>query len=89
MKKLLGIVVLGLLLSGNVYAQNLKFTKIINLDKPWGSSFISNDKIIITENIIKTLCTMVESHRSSHFLKILFMDSLSPFPSPSPDNHTC
>jgi len=33
MKKLLGIVVLGLLLSGNVYAENLKFTKIINLDK--------------------------------------------------------
>ena len=39
MKKLLGIVVLSLLLSGNAYAQNLKFTKIINLDNPWGSSF--------------------------------------------------
>ena len=49
MKKLLGIVVLGLLLSGNAYAQNLKFTKIINLDKPWGSSFINKDELIITE----------------------------------------
>ena len=49
MKKLLGIVVLGLLLSGNAYAQNLKFTKIINLDKPWGSSFINIDELIITE----------------------------------------
>ena len=49
MKKILGIVVLGLLLSGNAYAQNLKFTKIINLDKPWGSSFINKDELIITE----------------------------------------
>ena len=30
-------------------AENLKFKKIISLDKPWGSSFSSNDKIIITE----------------------------------------
>ena len=49
MKKLLGIVVLGLLLSVNTYAENLKFTKIINLDKPWGSSFINKDELIITE----------------------------------------
>jgi glucose/arabinose dehydrogenase len=49
MKKLLGIVVLGLLLSVNTYAENLKFTKIINLDKPRGSSFINKDELIITE----------------------------------------
>ena len=49
MKKLLRIVVLGLLLSSSAYAQNLKFTKIINLDKPWGSSFINIDELIITE----------------------------------------
>ena len=30
-------------------AENLKFKKIVSLDKPWGSSFISNDEIIITE----------------------------------------
>jgi len=30
-------------------SENLKFKKIVSLDKPWGSSFISNDKIIITE----------------------------------------
>ena len=30
-------------------AENLKFKKIASLDKPWGSSFISNDEIIITE----------------------------------------
>jgi len=30
-------------------AENLKFKKIVSLDKPWGSSFISNDEIIVTE----------------------------------------
>jgi len=30
-------------------SENLKFKKIVYLDKPWGSSFISNDEIIITE----------------------------------------
>ena len=30
-------------------AENLKFKKISSLDKPWGSSFINNDEIIITE----------------------------------------
>ena len=49
MKKLLGILVLGLLLGGNAYAENLKFTKIINLDQPWGASFINNNEMIVTE----------------------------------------
>ena len=49
MKKLLLKIVLGLLLSTNTYAENLKFTKIINLDKPWGSSFISDNEMIVTE----------------------------------------
>ena len=49
MKKLFVKIVLGLLLSTNAYAENLKFTKIINLDKPWGSSFIGNNEMIITE----------------------------------------
>jgi len=49
MKKLLAKIVLLLLLGTNVYAANLKFTKIINLDKSWGSSFISDNEMIITE----------------------------------------
>ena len=49
MKKLLGIVVVSLLFSGNAYANNLEFTKIIDLDNPWGSSFINNNELIITE----------------------------------------
>ena len=49
MKKLLEIAVFILLLNINAYSENLKFTKIINLDKPWGSSFINNYEMIITE----------------------------------------
>ena len=49
MKKFLIKIVLGLLLSTNTHAENLKFTKIVNLDKPWGSSFISDNKMIATE----------------------------------------
>ena len=31
------------------FAENLKFKKITSLNNPWGSSFISNDEIIVTE----------------------------------------
>jgi len=76
MKKLLGILVLGLLLSGNAYAQNLKFTKIINLDKPWGSSFINKDELIITEKKGKIKIVNINSGEVSevdhnlNFLKV-------------------
>ncbi|MDB9761031.1 PQQ-dependent sugar dehydrogenase [Pelagibacteraceae bacterium] len=49
MKKILIIIALVLLWCGNTYSQNLKFTKIINLDRPWGSSFINDNELIITE----------------------------------------
>jgi quinoprotein glucose dehydrogenase len=31
------------------FSKNLKFTKIVDLDEPWGSSFLNSDEIIITE----------------------------------------
>jgi glucose/arabinose dehydrogenase len=49
MKKFLSIIVLSLLCNSNIYSQNLKFTKIVNLDNPWGSSFINDYEMIITE----------------------------------------
>ena len=49
MKKILVKIVLFLLLGTNVYSENLKFTKIVSLDKPWGSSFVSDNEMIITE----------------------------------------
>ena len=49
-------------------SEYLEFKKIVSLDKPWGSSFISNDEIIITEksgkikivNILTNDVTQVE-----------------------------
>jgi len=49
MKKFLLKIVFFLLVGTNVYAENLKFTKIVSLEKPWGSSFISNNEMIVTE----------------------------------------
>ena len=65
-----------MLLSGNAYAQNLKFTKIINLDMPWGSSFINIDELIITEKKGKIKIVNINSGEVSeidhnlNFLKV-------------------
>jgi quinoprotein glucose dehydrogenase len=48
-RKLLYIIIVFFFLSVNSFAKNLKFTKIIDLDKPWGSSFINNNELIISE----------------------------------------
>ena len=73
--KLLGFFILALLLvGGNVYAENLKFTKIIKLNKPWGSSFINNDEIIVTEKNGKIKIININSGEVSkvdHNLKFL------------------
>ena len=63
-----------LLVGGNVYAENLKFTKIIKLNKPWGSSFINNDEIIVTEKNGKIKIININSGEVSkvdHNLKFL------------------
>jgi len=35
--------------STNLFAQNLKFKKLVVLNDPWGSSFLNNKELIITE----------------------------------------
>ena len=37
------------LLTSKSFSENYKFQKLVNLNDPWGSSFISNDELIITE----------------------------------------
>ena len=37
------------LICSNSFSSNLKFQKIVDLEDPWGSSFIDNDEIIVTE----------------------------------------
>jgi aldose sugar dehydrogenase len=48
-RKLLYTIIIFFFLSLNSFAKNLKFTKIIDLVKPWGSSFINNNELIISE----------------------------------------
>jgi len=48
-KKYFLLVIFFLLFTSKSYSNNYKFTKIIQLNEPWGSSFINNNEIIITE----------------------------------------
>tara|TARA_E500000331_G_scaffold351901_1_gene399442 strand:+ start:2497 stop:3561 length:1065 start_codon:yes stop_codon:yes gene_type:complete len=42
-------IVFFILFTSKSFSEDYKFTKITNLNEPWGSSFINNDQIIITE----------------------------------------
>ena len=49
-KKYFLLIIFFLLFASKSYSNNYTFTKIIDqLDEPWGSSFINNNEIIITE----------------------------------------
>jgi aldose sugar dehydrogenase len=48
-KKYFLLIIFFFLFTSKSYSNNYTFTKIIELDKPWGSSFINNSEIIITE----------------------------------------
>ena len=43
------LVFLFLCFSSVAEGQELKFKKILSLDEPWGSTFINDDKLLITE----------------------------------------
>ena len=49
MKKIFLLIFIFLHFHSVSLAENLKFKKIASLDKPWGSSFINKDELIITE----------------------------------------
>ncbi len=49
MNKLIIIIFLIFFFSQNSFSNEIKFTKLTDLNDPWGSSFIDNDEIIITE----------------------------------------
>ena len=48
-KKLFFVIIFFIFFSTNLFAQNLKFKKLVVLNDPWGSSFLNNQKLIITE----------------------------------------
>ncbi len=48
-KKLFCVIIFFIFFSTNLFAQNLKFKKLVVLNDPWGSSFLNNKELIITE----------------------------------------
>ena len=49
MKKFFILVLFTINISNISLAENLSFTKIVDLKDPWGSSFINNEELIVTE----------------------------------------
>ncbi len=49
MKYLYLLIIFSFSFFSNTYSNELNFSKIVDLDEPWGSSFINNKEIIITE----------------------------------------
>ena len=49
MKKYFLLIIFFLSFTSKGYYNNYLFTKIIKIDEPWGSAFINNNEIIITE----------------------------------------
>ena len=49
MKKFFILVIFTINISNISFAENLSFTKIVDLKDPWGSSFINNEELIVTE----------------------------------------
>ena len=47
------------------YSENYKFTKIISLNEPWGSSFINKNELIITEKSGKIKIVNINSKKIS------------------------
>ena len=48
-KRYLILIFFFLIFSTSSFSQNFKFQKIVKLNEPWGSSFINNNELIITE----------------------------------------
>ncbi len=49
MKKIFILVLIFINFNSISFAANLKFTKIVDLDDPWGSSFLNSSELIVTE----------------------------------------
>ena len=64
-QKLSYTIIIFFFLSINSFAKNLKFTKIIDLDKPWGSSFINNNELIISEKSGKIKIVNIENSNTN------------------------
>ena len=62
-KKYFSLIIFFLLFTSKSYSNNFTLSKIIKLDDPWGSSFINNDEIIITEKSGKIKIVNINSKK--------------------------
>ena len=65
MKKIFIIVILFINISSLCIAENFKLEKILDLENPWGSSFIDKDELIITEKSGKIKLINIRSKKIS------------------------
>ncbi len=64
-KKYLILIFFFLIFSTNLFSQDFKFQKLAKLDGPWGSSFINDNELIITEKSGKIKIIDINSQKIS------------------------
>ena len=64
-KRYLILLFFFLIFSTNSFSQNYKFKKIVKLNEPWGSSFIKDNELIITEKSGKIKIIDINSQKIS------------------------
>ena len=88
-KKFFIFIFLFLIFTNVTFAENFNFKRIVDLNDPWGSTFVSNDKLLITEKSGKIKLINLNSkkisevdhnlnyleHGQGGLLDILFKDS--------------
>ena len=65
MKKLLSLILLLLVFPSASFSENYKFQKLVTLKNPWGSSFINNNELIVTEKSGKIKVVNINSKKVS------------------------
>ena len=65
MKKFLSLIFLLLIFSSASFSENYKFQKLVDLKNPWGSSFINNNELIVTEKSGKIKVVNINSKKVS------------------------
>ena len=63
MKKYFFLIIFFLISISKSHSENYTLTKLVELDDPWGSSFINKDEIIITEKNGKIKIVNIESRK--------------------------
>ena len=61
------------------FADNLRFKKIVNLKGPWGSTFISNTELLITEKSGEIKLIDLNTNKISSLNHLCFIDYLDYF----------